>query len=315
MLAKTPLRLLTLIMLLHAAVVFAASAETPASPRIIVLASQDTAPYREIVDGLQSVLREQHTSASIVVRFLDGRPETANEAVRDYAAGNVTLFVPLGTNAVRALIDQKIETPIVASMILRESDIEAAVDATAVVLEFPVEVELHWMRLILPRSRRVGVLYNAAENQPRIDRATRLAQDAGLELRPRRVDSPKELPSVLETLGGEVQVLWGVTDRIVMTPETAKPLMLFSIRQRIPFVGLSSPWVKAGALYALDRDYLDIGRQVAEVALRVLAGQSARSLTPARPRKVVYSLNQRTARAIGISLPAAVLRDAKDVIE
>ncbi|MFN7964383.1 MAG: ABC transporter substrate binding protein [Acidobacteriota bacterium] len=315
MLARSSPRLPTLIVLLHAAVAPAASAETPTTPRIIVLASQDTAPYREIVEGFQSVLREQHTSASIVLRFLDGRPEAANEEVRDYAAGNVTLFIPLGTNAVRAMVEQKVGTPIVASMILRESEIEAAVDATAVVLEFPTEVELHWLRQILPRSRRVGVLYNAAENQARIDRATRLAQDAGLELRPHRVDAPKDLPGVLETLGAEVQVLWGVTDQIVMTPETAKPLMLFSIRERIPFVGLSSAWVKAGALYALDRDYHDIGRQVAEVALRVLAGQSAKSLTPARPRKVVYSLNQRTAKAIGISLPAAVLRDAKDVIE
>ena len=51
-----------------------------------------------------------------------------------------------------------------------------------------------------------------------------------------------------------------------MTPQTAEPILLSTLKNKIPLVGLSSSWVKAGALYALDRDYVDIGLQSGELA-------------------------------------------------
>ncbi|MFO0732606.1 MAG: ABC transporter substrate binding protein [Nitrospiraceae bacterium] len=55
-----------------------------------------------------------------------------------------------------------------------------------------------------------------------------------------------------------------------MTPHTAEPILLSTFRNKIPLAGLSTSWVKAGALYALDRDYLDIGSQCGEIAGKIL---------------------------------------------
>jgi putative ABC transport system substrate-binding protein len=88
---------------------------------------------------------------------------------------------------------------------------------------------------------------------------------------------------------------------------------LFSFRNRMPFSGLSASWVKAGALYALDRDYEDLGAQCAEMALKVLDGKHAGSIPPARPRKVRYVLNLRTAEHLKLNLPSELVDGAAEV--
>ena len=108
-------------------------------------------------------------------------------------------------------------------------------------------------------------------------------------------------------------MLWGLTDQLVLSPQTAQAILLFSFRNRIPFTGLSKSWVKAGALYALDRDYADIGAQCGEMALQILRGASTSSLPPARPRKLKYVVNLRTADRMKLKIPESLVDGADQV--
>jgi putative ABC transport system substrate-binding protein len=207
------------------------------------------------------------------------------------------------------------DLPIVAGLVLNADDLSKATNATAVVLEFPVETELRYLQRLLPGQHNVGVLFHPSENQARIDAATRAAAVLGLTLYARKVESPKDLPDALDSLNRRADVLWGVADQIVLNPQTVKPILLFSLRNRIPFVGLSATWVKAGALYALDRDYKDVGRQCGELALKILQGTLPSALPPVPPRKVVYSVNLKTARLLKLDMGGEVLQAAQSVIE
>mgnify|MGYP000844861521 CR=1 FL=1 len=84
---------------------------------------------------------------------------------------------------------------------------------------------------------------------------------------------------------------------------------------KVPLAGLSASWVKAGALYALDRDYLDIGNQCGDIAGKILGGTSASSLAPIFPRKVTYSVNLKTAGAMNLELPQDVVRGATHIFQ
>ena len=198
---------------------------------------------------------------------------------------------------------------------LGSEDLAKAPNATGVILEFPAETELKWLTRLLPEEKRIAVLFNSGENQSRIEAATRAAKSLGLTLEPRKLESPRDLPSALESLASQADVLWGIADPVVLNPQTAQPILLFSLRNRIPFVGLSLTWVKAGALYALDRDYDDIGMQCGELALRILQGKPAGTLPPTVPRKAVYSVNLKTARQLKVDIPRDLLKGAQSVIE
>jgi putative tryptophan/tyrosine transport system substrate-binding protein len=308
------LRIASLAALTLVTVPVAAAPSDPA-PRVYVIVSQEAEPYRLALDGLRDYLQRHEPKVTCDVIALKGDAARVPDALSRARAGKATLIVTLGSLATGAAIGQLKDLPIVAGLVLSQDDLDRAPNATGVVLEFPAEVELRWMQKLLPHQKRVGVLFNPAENQGRITAATRAAKQLGLTLNARSLDSPTELPDALEAMTRHADVLWGVADQVALTPQTAQPILLFSFRNRIPFVGLSLPWVKAGAVYALDRDYTDIGSQCGEMALKVLHGTPPSALPPVPPRKVVYSINLRAARHLKIDIPQSLLDGARNVVE
>lgn len=295
------------------------SARPPAPPRVasttrvVALLSQDGVPYRSALQGFQDQLKKSSPTTDLLVHVL-GSGQDAAGLVKTVRSQGPTLVLALGSAAVETA-RQLGDVPVVAGMVLRGSDITRGPQFTGVFLEFPAEVAFSHLKKILPGQRRVAVLYNPAENQPTVDQATRAARSVGLDLMSRKLLTASDLPDMLKALANSADVLWGIADTLVLTPETARSILLFSLQNRIPFVGLSGPWVKAGALYALERDYPDVGRQCAELAVQLLAGQSAASLPPVPPRKVLYLINRRTADQLKLSIPKDVLRDAGEVIQ
>jgi putative ABC transport system substrate-binding protein len=283
--------------------------------RIGVLLSQDAGPYQETLDGFKRYLEQQGVRVRLEVVSLQGDAAQAGAAMQQLRAQPLNLLFTLGSLATQSAVRENSSTPIIASLILKKTDLGNAPNVTGVVLQFPVELELRWMQRLLPGQRNVGVLYNPSENQQRIDDAAEAAKTLGLTLQARKVESPRDLPDELESMAQRADVLWGLADQMIMTPQTAKPILLFSFRNRIPVVGLSQSWVKAGALYALDRDYGDIGMQCGEMALKLLRGTPVSALPPTPPRKVTYSINLKTATHMKLDIPKALIQGAREVIE
>jgi len=201
----------------------------------------------------------------------------------------------------------------IACMSADADDLRAAHNATGVMLEFSMETQLRWIRRFVPESQAIGVLYNPQENQERVAEARRIAQRLGMRLVAREVHKPQDLPGALESLAREADLLLAVTDQTVLSPQTTQAILLFSFRNRMPFSGLSASWVKAGALYALERDYEDLGAQCAEMAVEVLNGRAVASIPPVKPRKVEYAVNVRTAEQLKLRLPPELVSGAVEV--
>jgi putative ABC transport system substrate-binding protein len=285
------------------------------SGRIVVLNGQEVKPYQEVLAGLQQSLLSQGVKVSIEIYSLQGNPAKTQEVLAEVKRHGARLVVALGRAAAQAAVREVSHLPLLATMIMSTDDIRPASNATAVLLDFPLDTQLQWLRRIVPGAGTVGILFNPKENQPKINAALHIANGTGLTLLLQAVDTPRALPDALDNLSRTVDVLWGIPDSLVMTPQTAEPILLSTLRNKIPFIGLSTSWVKAGALYALDRDYVDIGLQCGEIAGKVLGGTSPRSLTAVTPRKVTYSINLKTAGAINLELPQELIGGASQVFQ
>jgi putative ABC transport system substrate-binding protein len=261
------------------------------------------------------MLDKNGVRAAIEVHALQGDETRARTAARQEAGRRTELLFAVGTLAVQAARREAPSVPLVVAMILSADELKGAANATGVVLEVPLETELDWLRRLLPEQKNIGVLYGPAINPARISEALRLAAERGVRVHARRVETPRDLPAELEHLASQAEVLWGLADPMVLNQQTAQPLLLFSFRNRIPLVGLSRSWVKAGALYALERDFRDIGMQCGELAKRILQGAPAGSLPPQSPRKLGYIINLKTAQHMKIEFPAALVKGALEVIE
>jgi putative ABC transport system substrate-binding protein len=285
------------------------------SGRIVVLSGQDLKPYQEVLAGLQQSLTKQGINLSIEIHSLQGNQSKTQEVLADVKRNSARLVITLGSAATQATVREVSHLPILATMIMSASDIQPAQNATAVLLDFPLDMQLQWLKRIVPGAGTVGILFHPQENQAKVTAAMRIVKDTGLKLMPQAVDSPRALPDALDNISRTVDVLWGISDSMVMTPHTAEPILLSTLRNKIPLIGLSTSWVKAGALYALDRDYVDIGLQCGEVAGKVLGGTPAGSLTPMPPRKVTYAVNLKTAGVIDLELPPELIQGAAQVFQ
>ncbi|MCS6295161.1 MAG: ABC transporter substrate-binding protein [Nitrospira sp.] len=285
------------------------------SGRIVVLNGQDLKPYQDVLAGFQQSLAKQGINLSVEIHALQGNPTKTQDVLADIKKHGARLVVTLGSAATQAAVREVGQLPLLATMIVTADDIKPASNGTAVLLEFPVDIQMQWLRRIVPTATTVGVLFNPKENQSKVSSALRVAKETGLTLVTQAVDTPRALPDALENLSRNVDALWGISDSVVMTPQTAEPILLSTLRNKIPLAGLSTSWVKAGALYALDRDYLDIGTQCGEVAGKVLGGASPAALAPIFPRKVTYSVNLKTAGAMNLELPQDVVRGATQVFQ
>jgi putative tryptophan/tyrosine transport system substrate-binding protein len=92
-------------------------------------------------------------------------------------------------------------------------------------------------------------------------------------------------------------------------------IVALAARHKLPAVYWERFYVAAGGLISYGPDRLDQYRQAAGYVDRILKGEKAADLPVQVPTKFQIVINQRTAKALGITVPQSVLTRADEVIE
>ncbi len=290
-------------------------AVSAASPKVVIVLSQESPLYADMVEGFRTSLAGAGVQAQIEIYNLKGNADNALNVLRPFKNEPPTMFLTVGSLATQVVLAEHEEVPVIAGLTAHLEKFRTKRNLTGVSLEFSLESQFQIMRWILPELATVGVLYSSKENQETIDSALSLAKKLSVKLVPKPVETPREIPDALESLANNVDLLWGITDQVAMSPQTAEPILLFSFRNKIPFAGLSTPWVKAGSLYALERDYGDIGEQCAEIVGKILNKAAPRTIQVVPPRKVLFSINLKTARAMNIEVSQQIIKGANKIFQ
>jgi putative ABC transport system substrate-binding protein len=273
---------------------FIQPAKAQESPLVLLLSNQQSGPYNLTMEAFKDRLAQYLPQAEYMYHLTDKAANiSASQFVSKDTKAPPAFIFSLGTKAATIAQSTFPDTPVLATMILQEKALDNKANKNVILVQFSVEVQLQWLQKFLPHVRRVGILYNPDQNSHWIKEAEKVSQGKNIEIVPFAINSAKQLKTGLKYISRNADVLLAIPDQTVYSGKTAKEVLLFSYRNRIPFIGLSASWVKAGALYALGVDYQDLGRQAAELANNVLAGKSV-GKTPVYPEKIIYTLNSRT---------------------
>jgi len=106
------------------------------------------------------------------------------------------------------------------------------------------------------------------------------------------------LLKAVASLKGKVDFLLCSPDPDLYNAVTIKPLILASLDGRLPVVGFSPAFVRAGAAAGIYADYRESGRQAAAMATRLLRGEERAAVE--EPSKVRVAVNQRMLHLLGL---------------
>lgn len=282
-------------------------------PLVATLSSQQSAYSLQLIESFEKHLSALFPGCEFVHYSLGKTPSHSSKIFQDIDERKPSLLLTVGSQATDTGLNSVAGVPLVATMILNAEQLAQSPRATGVQLNHSPDVHLQWVSRFLPNVRRVTILYNPKENSDEVEKFKNAAAAFQLELEPIPVGSIKELPAALKFIGRTSEVLLSIPDKTVYSGKTARAVLLSTFRNRIPFVGLSPSWVKAGALYSLDWDYGDLGRQCAEMGGKILNGTAVADIAPATPEKVRHVLNVKTADHMRLKIDSPLVQGAAKV--
>ena len=305
-----------------------AEAQAPPRPPRVGMINEFTAGH-PFVEAFRQGLRELGyvEGQNIVVEYrhvegaLDRIPALAGELVR----AKVDVLVVAGSASARSAKAATTSVPIVFATSgdpvtsgLVASLARPGGNATGLSIISPDlgSKQLELLKASVPKISRVGLLYNpenpSARNQ--LSTASAAAKALGLELQSVEVRQPAELPGAFTRLmAGRATALLVLADPIL--GNAVERVAQLAATHRLPAIYVRKEFVEAGGLLAYGPSFADNYRRAATYVDKILKGAAAATLPVQQPTKFEFVVNLRTARALGLTIPRAVVLQADTVIE
>ena len=292
-----------------------------AEKRIVIVKSSDSPSFRAATEGVKKELRKGDLLPVFIEYDLSSNFPDEQQIVPKIRELHPDLIVTIGSKSTALISGQIRDIPIVFSAVLNpissgfaQSMLSTGSNITGASWDIPLKTQLEKFKLIVPGLRKIGVIFTR-DSEPVVTEADRVCKDIGIELVPVSISSEKEIPEAISNLEHKIDGLWSVADTIIFTPQSTQYLLLYTLRNGIPFMGPFSSFVQAGALFSLIWDDKDIGRQAGELGLRVLSGEDPAKIPITTPRMIYLILNLRTAEQINLKIPPQIVSVAKEVYQ
>jgi putative ABC transport system substrate-binding protein len=299
-------------------------------PRVAYLSASSAASSTWAVEAFRQGLRElgyiEGRTIVIEYRWAEGQfdrlPALATELTRlavnvivaqntpaAVAARNATSTIPI----IFATTGDPVGSGLVASLARPGGNVTGlSIHSTLAISGKQLEL----LKEAFPTANPVAVLANPA-NPPTAGLLTETdlaARALGLRLRVVPVREPKEFGDVFATIKRErVPALLVIADPLVNDHRSG--IVAFAAANRLPAIYPYRTFVDAGGLMSYGVDTSDLSRRAATYVDRILKGAKPADLPVEQATKFELVINLKTAKALGLTIPPALLQRADQVIQ
>jgi putative tryptophan/tyrosine transport system substrate-binding protein len=244
-------------------------------------------------------------------------PELAGELL----ATNPDVILANGTIAIRAVRARSNTVPIVGSFIggdpvaagFAASLARPGGNVTGVVMLAP-ELDakrLEFLHEAVPNARRIAALGVS----PAQGTAVRAAAEAlGVELLPFYAEVPAVYPAAfaaMRSAGAQGLAILAAPDFFT----NASTLATLALEAGLPTVCEWRKMAEQGCLLGYGPDIAELNSRTANYVTRIFRGAAPGDLPIEQPTHYEFAVNLKTAKALGLTIPPAILARADDVIE
>jgi len=257
-------------------------------------------------------------------RWGEGRSDQTQTLARELAGHSVDVIVAAGGSAALAAKHATSTIPIVIAggpdpigLGLVDSLARPRGNITGVTsISSELSAKLvEFARMVVPGISRVGVLWDETSvgNRLSLREIEAAGVSLGIAVQSIGVRRPDEFDRAFQVMtkrrAGSVIVVAG---GLLFTHR--KRLGDLAVEHRLPMVGGSREYVEAGSLISYGTDYPTLFRRAADYVDKILKGTRPSDLPIEQPTKFELAVNLKTAKALRLTIPSALLGQADKVI-
>ncbi len=305
----------------------AAAQQTRKVPRIgfLVFVSSETR-YRGFQQGLRELGYVEGQNIAIEFRSADGSLERLNDLADELVRLQVDVIVAGSTLGAKAskratstipIVMANAGDPVGVGLVASLARPGGNITGLSTMSEDLSGKRLELIREVVPRLRRIGVLWNQ-DNPPNIAAFKELkaaAQSLGVDVRSLGVRPPvPEIDKAFRTaINWRAEALIALDDSLLFSNRTR--IIALAARHRLPAIYGYREFPDAGGLMAYGPSRYDLYRRAATYVDKILNGTKPADLPVEQPMRFEMVLNMKTAKDLGITFPQTILIRADQVIQ
>jgi putative ABC transport system substrate-binding protein len=275
--------------------------------------------------GLKDVGRIEGQSVAIEYRFADGRFDQMPRLASELAQRDVAVMISTGVGSALAIKgasstiphvflshDDPVKFGLVSRLNRPGGNATGVAPLTAELTAKRVELA----RLLMPKGARLAYLMNPpAPEAPRyLDEVQEVARAISQELVVLNASTPEQIDAALQEVARQrAGALIISTDGYFFSRR--EQIITLAARDKMPAIYDRRGYAVSGGLVSYGTDLAGAFRQMGVYAGRILNGEKPADLPVVQSARFELIVNLRTAKALGIDLPAQVLALANEVIE
>jgi putative ABC transport system substrate-binding protein len=271
-------------------------------------------------EGLRDLGYEEGRNIELIIRSAEGKPEALASLAADLIRSQVNIIVAYPTTAGLAAQKATAELPIVVvggdleatGLIANLAQPGGNVTGVSAATDEIAAKNLELITEMLPVARRVAVFVNAASlfGAALLEHVQLAAQMRNIEIKSFRIGDPSEIEADFASFAE-----WK-PDALLIHPALPQKLIAdLALQRRLPAVSPSSLFCQAGGLASYSADLETLSRQCATFVDKILKGRKPSDLPAELPTRFWLTVNLKTAKSIGLSLPPLLLGRADEVLE
>jgi len=279
-------------------------------------------PFRQ---GLRELGYDEGRNIVIECRSAPGKPDRYPDLVAELVRLNVDVLLTQST--VLTLVAKQttrtvpivmvyIHDPVASGIVSSLARPGANVTGLSMLASEMVQKNLELLKEAAPSLSRLTVLIDSSNPGQAVPDQQMVGAAKILGVRPQRVelrtsaDLDAAFAAVLRQRAQALYV-WPVP----ITPRDSERLAEFAVKNRLPTATTYQPFVRAGLLFSYVTDLARQFRRSATYIDKILKGATPGDIPIEQPDKYELSINLKTAKALGLTIPQTLLLRADHVIQ
>jgi len=271
-----------------------------------------------IIDGLKSEGFEEGKNIEIDFQNAEGDMALATSIGQKFANDKKDLVISITTPVSQAMAKTNPDRPIVFCLVtdpvgagLLKNPEAPEANITGVTDFYKIENHLGLIKELLPEAKTIGLLYNAGEanSVALVEKEEKPKAEAmGYKTVSATAASSAEVAAAAQSLVGRVDVISITTDNTIVSGLEA--VLKIAADNKIPVVVCDVDSVQRGALAAYGMNNVSMGNKAGVMAAKILNGTPVSQIPMETATDYELQINQSAAKAMGVTVPEALLAKA-----